>query len=153
MGIRTTSALVIGVLGNDYDSLNPNGLIDVTPYITAGSSIADDISVNDSAALMTTAKLTVVETWLAAWAYCMMDPTYQSKSTGKASGSFLGSGEMSFMANRYGQTAMMLDSSGYLRALQKGGLVSGLWLGSDYATQSSDFESIDTEYGGLGDDE
>ena len=150
MGIRTTSTLVQGVLVNDYDFvINP----DLTPYIAAGSSITDDVAANDTNGVMTTSKLTLVETWLAAWAYCAMDPQYQQKSTGKASGGFTGQGTQGLASNRYGQTAMVLDTSGYLRALQNKGLVDAVWLGSDYATESSDFEDIDTEFGGAGDDE
>jgi len=142
VSIRTTAVLVQSVLNTDYDTIN---VPDLTPYITAGSSITDDVSSNDDQSVMTAAKLTIVETWLAAWAYCCMDQTYQSRNTGKAGGSFKGQTGMNLNSNHYGQTAMMLDTSGYLRAMANKGLVSMVSLAVDYDTQDQDETLVDPE--------
>lgn len=105
------------VEGTDYD-----GTTDLTPFIETASSIVDDVAT--CATLkgrpLTDTKLELIERWLSAWAYCMSDRPYSSRSTGGASGSFQGQTAMHFDANYYGQMAISLDSSGCLYSMGKG---------------------------------
>lgn len=126
MATRTNVVAVAGVLGNNWD-----GTTGLQPFIDAATTIVDDVSNNDAITdkVMTTTKLELVERWLAAHFYHCADPTYQSKSTGKASGQFQGQSEMNFAGSRYGQMAIRLDTSRYLAALDQKGIVGGFWGG------------------------
>lgn len=137
---RTTSAAVEAVLNRDYDSSPEVGSApSLTPYIDTASSIVDDLvtfcddnDIDEPSAV----KLELIERWLSAWAYCQYDKTYQSKSTSGASASFSGQTGKGFNSNNYGQTAMMLDPTGYLQSItsdaetnQSSATAGGFWAG------------------------
>lgn len=116
---RTTADKVKNVLGNDYD-----GTINLAPYIETASVMMDRIVArsnvkNGGKNALTLAEAEMVERWLAAHNYCMMDPTYSSRSTEGASGSFQGTVADGLDGSRYGQQAQRLDPSGCLRNLDK----------------------------------
>lgn len=132
MAIRTTSAEVEAILGDNYD-----GATVMTPFIRAANvlvnwvaNVCDTEAVNDSDALLE------IETWLAAHFYGHHDQMLASKSTGKASGSFQGTTAMCLSSTYYGQTAMTLDASGCLAKRSKEAeegarrVVGMTWLGS-----------------------
>lgn len=81
----------------------------------------------------------LIETWLAAHFYAHRDQLYQSKNTQSAGATFQGKTGMHLESTQYGQTAMDLDYSGCLTALNnratKGGLVSLNWLGKSPSEQ------------------
>lgn len=140
MAIRTTQALVVGVLGigtqgGDYDDLYNR---DLTPYIAAAN-----IMVNKAVAKAAVLPLNdpiddsgqgsqaeIIERWLAAHYYVQSDQTYSSRSTAGGSGSFRGQSGDSLENSNYGRTAMTLDTSGALRALDKGQRVHGFYGGT-----------------------
>lgn len=134
---RTSAEMVKEVLaaGKDYD-LDDNPIL--LPYIDAASSIVDDIvsCVSDKElTALTSAKLEIIERWLAAHFYVVSDQTYASKSTQGASASFHGKTGMHLESSRYGQTAITLDSSGCLAAIGKQARASGFWGGKTIPQQ------------------
>jgi hypothetical protein len=88
---------------------------------------------------LTTGELELIERWLSGHFYAMLDQTLSSKSTNGASGSFHGQTGMRFEATKYGQTAMGLDYSGSLEALQKRQVASCSWMGVT-ETEALDYE-------------
>lgn len=133
---RTTPSQVKAVLGGDYDAEAEPTL---TPYIDWAGALVDDL---DEAATTspTTARLTLIETWLAAHAYVMSDQPYEESSQGKSMGVFQGSGAKTIgkylEASKYGQQAILLDGTGYLINLgQRRLTVGATWLGKTPSEQ------------------
>lgn len=118
------------VTGTDYD-----GSTDLAPFIATASAHVDDISAyaTRNELEITATRLELIERWLTAWAYCMSDRTYASRSTGGKSGSFHGRTDMGFNANFYGQTAVSLDTTGFLAAQGKGQRGSLVWAGKRHS--------------------
>lgn len=131
--IRTTPDYVKGVLFRDYDR---KAKPDMTPYITTASVLVDrcqDFAYRKGLTV-TPADLELVERWLAAHFYCVSDRTYKSRGQQGASGSFDGNTGMDLDATLYGQSARMIDPSGYLGVIgEEGGAkkVGGFWAGYD----------------------
>jgi hypothetical protein len=128
--IRTTPEAVKGVLLRDYDRRSGP---DLAPYITTASVLVDrcEAFAYRKSLTATPADLELVERWLAAHFYCVSDRTYKSKGQQGASGSFDGNTGMDLDATLYGQSARMIDPSGYLGVIGKeGGVqVGGFWAG------------------------
>lgn len=129
MAIRTTSALVQGVLGADYGQKPSGELPSLTPYIRIANQVTDRVAtaaVDNKNITLTSAELEVIETWLAAHFYTKMDPVYTSKSTGGASGSFVrGKTE----PEPYKDGAIAADYSGCVNAILNRFFASANWLG------------------------
>lgn len=110
--------------------------LNLASFIATASSIVDDLE-EEHPGKLSTAKLALVESWLAAHFYSLRDQQYSSKSIGGASGSFQGQTGMGFSSTFYGQTAMRLDRTGYLAKLDKEATEGGKrkiqleWLGTD----------------------
>lgn len=127
---RTSSILVQGVLrsgpGGDYD-----GTTDLTPYIDAASLIVSRVATcaTNKGIPLTTDELEMIERWLAAHLYAMSDQPYLEKETERARGKFQGVTKMHFEATKYGQTAIDLDASRCLAAINSGKFVRIDWLG------------------------
>lgn len=131
MAVRTTVNAVLDILGKDYDSVNEPSL---TGYMATASNVVDDVrtaAVEDDVTYSFT-KLELIERWLTAYFYTLSDPTYTSRSTGGASGSFLVEKE-----NQYLSGAKKLDPEGYLNSILSGNRAKAFWLGTpDYDAQS-----------------
>lgn len=124
------------VLGADYD-----GTTALSPYITAASSIVDRLATLDSSAVLSSAQKELVERWLSAHCYCLMDRQLQSKSSGKSSGTITGMFGKFLEMTTYGQMAKMLDFSGNLSSI--GGPKAKMnWLGLPKSEQT-DYEDRD----------
>lgn len=128
MTIRTTEDRVRAIIKSSVS-------IDVTPFMTPASLIVDRISTNDTDGVLSTTELGEIETWLAAHLYGLRDAQYQSKSTGGASASFQGQTGLCLDLTWWGQTAKVLDTTGYLSRIDleaKGGkrVASMVWLGT-----------------------
>lgn len=119
---RTTSTAVQGVLGRDYD-----GSTDLTPYIDIASALVDQVVVCAAAKSIaygfTDAVLEVIERWMAANYYTIMDPTYKARATASASGTF------NKNPDAYKDAAIDLDPTGCLNALLKRQRAGAVWLG------------------------
>lgn len=134
MAVRTDDTAVKTVLLRDYDTRN---LPSLTAFIDTASAIVDRVAT--CAALkgksLTTGELELVERWLAAHCYAQSDKTYASRSTAGASGSFDGKTDMGFDSTLYGQTAMRIDYSGCLTAINKRQVAGAVWLGKPPSDQ------------------
>lgn len=143
MAIRTSQALVQAVLetGEDYDTVKATSL---TPFITAANKMVDRVKADASSKKNVTltdtgedSECELIERWLSAHFYCQSDKPVQSKSTGGASGSFIGQTAMGLDSTLYGQTAQRLDWSGILRNMDKQQLASTGWIGTPRRDQQS----------------
>lgn len=135
MAIRTDEDKVRAVVDNSSD-------IDVTPFIRAANRLVNKIDTNDTDSLLDEDDLTEIETWLAAHFYAHRDQLLQSKSTSGASGNFQGQTAMFFTSTLYGQTALLLDVTGYLSSLMQQAQngrkkIQMIWLGSTEAEADS----------------
>lgn len=126
MAIRTCEAAVRDIVETDPD-------IKIDSFIRSASVFISQVAANDSESKLDEETLTEIETWLAAHLYSHRDQLYKSKSTDGASATFQGMTGMGLDSTQYGQTAKLMDSTGYLASLdkparQKAGVS---WLGSD----------------------
>jgi hypothetical protein len=134
LGIRTSSLLVLSVLGDDYGPRADGSLPDLTPYIATASNVVDQVAVDSSANgfNLSGATLELIERWLSAHYYTKNDPTY----TSRAGASFVRGSQD---PEPYVGPALDLDPSGCLNALLKRQRASGQWLGKP-ANQWQSFE-------------
>lgn len=134
---RTTSDAVIGILASNYGTQDGGlTLPDLTPFIaTANSVVTQMVTLGLSRivpASWIAADLELIERWLSAHFYCVMDPLYSSKSTGGASGSFQrGPQQDGFESTDYGRAACQMDTTGTLRAIGRRQVAGAKWLGTD----------------------
>jgi hypothetical protein len=132
----TTSDLVEAVLaaGDDY------GGADLTIYIrTADTWIRQMLAcaaAKDPPYVHTEEDIEVIATWLAAHAYVMSDQTYAAKNTDRSGGQFKNRVGPRFELSNYGSTALGLDGSRCLEAInnpQKN--VGAFWGGKNPSSQ------------------
>ncbi len=139
---RTTSANVIGILGNNYDAANQP---DLAPFIQTANVLTSRVVAmaagNTSfspgvGVVMGADELERIEAYLAAHFYARSDPLYRSRTTAGASGQFQTTGQDQGLASTdYGRDAMDLDYSGSLKKLNKLSRASGFWLGKPPSQQ------------------
>lgn len=109
-------------------------------FIDAANSIVDAIYDCDQAddKVLSATNLTLIETWLAAHFYHVMDLRVKETQTGKSKDIYQGETGKFLDSTGYGQTAISLDISGCLAKFNKeaysGGKIQiGLeWLGTSY---------------------
>lgn len=123
---RTTESDVQTLLAGDYD-----GSTSLAPHVATATAIVDRVATCATAkgATLSSTELELVERWLAAHCYAMIDQPYQSKTTGRASAVFQGRTGMGFAATKYGQTALALDYSGCLANIGRARRARVAWLG------------------------
>jgi hypothetical protein len=136
---RTTADLVKGVLMDDYGARLDGTPPDLSPYIDTASLLVDRVvtCAAGKRLALTAAELELIERWLSAHAYAMVDQPYASKSTGGASGSYQGRTDMMLEATKYGQMALALDWTGCLSAVSKQARAGARWLGKPPRDQLS----------------
>jgi len=93
---------------------------DVTLFHRIANTLVDTVEDNDDQSLLTTALKREIELLLAAHFCEHKDQLYTSKSTDGASASFQGQFGMGLLSTKYGQSAVELDITGYLRGLAQG---------------------------------
>lgn len=122
---RTTSTLVQGILGGNWD-----GKSSLTPYIATATAIIDRVVVCATAKELTLSDTTLelMERWMAAYYYTKMDPLYRRKKTERAEGDF---GDRS-----YKEAALDLDHTGCLNSLLGKVRAGGFWLGKAPSDQT-----------------
>lgn len=113
---RTTHDLVKGVLLRDYDAENEP---DLGPFIAAASMVVDDAAEagRTSGRPMSGAKLSVMETWLAAHHYACSDRPYDKRTIDRDSYEMSGKTDKGYASTLYGQQAMAMDTSGHLSSV------------------------------------
>ncbi len=112
---RTTIPQVQKLLKNDW---NPDH--DVSPYIETASNLADKIQAfaDENTNVFTDATtMELVERWLSAHFYMVMNQEYSSKRAEGGAASFQGKSGMYLTSTIYGQQAVVLDSTGYLATI------------------------------------
>lgn len=116
MAVRTNATDVKAILGHNYDSLRAPSL---EPFMDSATVIVDrlDTAAASKDVTLTDDELELIERWLSAYFYCKRDPTYASKSTQGASGSYVTSQSLDGEGDRYKRAAMELDYSGCLNAI------------------------------------
>lgn len=123
---RTTSSLVGGIIEVDAN-------IDLDPFIVTANALLNKIA-DDTGHDAT--HLELIERYLAAHFYTLRDPRYTQERAGPVGASYQSKVDLNLATSHYGQTAMVLDTSGELAALNqlalKGGqTVSLTWLGTE----------------------
>lgn len=134
MAVRTTPGLVAEILGRNYDGRTP-----LTVFIRIASSFVDRVvtcaAAQDPAFTHTATELKDIETLIAAHAYQAMDQGYSSKSTAGASGQFQGQTAMYLEGTKYGQLAIVADTSGCVKSLSTQNVAGMDWLGKPPSAQ------------------
>jgi hypothetical protein len=131
---RTTADLVKGVLLDAYGPRANGSLPDLTTFIDTASSIVDDVAACavGRGKPLSTVKLELIERWVSAWLYTKADPTYSSRSTQGASGSFVQSPQE---PENFKDGALTLDTSGCLQAILNRQRAGGAYLGKRLSEQ------------------
>lgn len=131
---RTNSTNVIAVLlsGKQYDGVNSPSL---DAFIDTANSLVTQLNSEcNSGGELDTARLELIERYLAAHFYAHADQQMQAKQTGDASATFKGKTDLGLNGTDYGQTALLLDTTGCLanwnQQLKSGKKKIGVkWLG------------------------
>jgi len=121
--VRTTSVLVGGII-----EVDPS--IDLTPFITIANALVTEVCDDSS---YTEERLELIERWLAAHFYTNRDPRSVSERAGSVAVTYQSAVTFNLATSHYGQTAMLLDTSGGLALLNKASAkrtVSVTWLGT-----------------------
>ena len=123
---RTTVSQVQGILGAHW-----NGTTDLTSYIELATVFVDNVAACalSKGVVLTSTHLELIERWMAAHYYLRMDPTYKSRSTASASGSW------NTDAKDYFNQALGIDISGCVNALQNRFTANLEWLGKPPSEQ------------------
>ena len=125
MAIRTTPPLVAEIIEVDED-------ISLDPFITTASALVDDVASADTNGDLTSDRLELIERWLSAHFYAMRDPRFVFERAGPVSATYQSKIDLNLALTHYGQQAMVLDTTGALRALSSGKRAArASWLGTD----------------------
>ena len=130
MSQRTTPEAVQALLevGGDYNTVTqPNLQI----FIDWASPLVDQVVIFAGQKFFTlpTASQEIIERWLSAHGYVMMDQNLSQKTTAGASGTFQGQTGLNLDGSKYGQSAMAADWTGSLSAINKRAFASGFSTG------------------------
>ena len=106
---RTTDALVSGIIA-------VKATIPLTPFIDVANNMVTDVCLDSG---YTDAKLTLIETWLAAHFYAVRDPRVDMEKAGSVSQKFQYEVDLNLAVTVYGQQAMVIDSDGNLAKVNK----------------------------------
>lgn len=127
---RTSTAEVQASLGANYGRLPDDTFPDLTVWIDMATTTVDELVVLAKKKVPpyyhTANQLRLIEAAVAAHYYTKMDPTYSSRSTMGASGSFI---RDKTEAEPYKSLAIMLDPSGKINALLNRLVAGAAWLG------------------------
>lgn len=123
--IRTTPEEVARIIEVDP-------AIPLEPFILAASVLVDEVEQNSSSTFDFD-RLQLIETWLAAHFYAIRDPRYLSERAGSVGTTIESKVDLNLSVTRYGQMAMVLDTTGTLRRLSEVGRRrrGAFWLGNE----------------------
>jgi hypothetical protein len=116
---RTTSLAVQGVLMDEYGPREDDSNPSLDPFIATATVLVDRVSdyADANSLTVTAAALEVLERWLAAHFFKCSDRPASFTSAGKSQTTFDGKTDMHLQSTLYGQTAVLLDSTGYLASI------------------------------------
>lgn len=115
MAIRTTAALVRGVLGmepGDEEAV-------LTPYIETANSVVTDKCVDTDTYTYTAAKLELIERWLSAHFYTVFSGQTTVEQVASLRQQYAFKIDLYLNNTKYGQVALSLDTNGALAAYQQ----------------------------------
>ncbi len=126
---RTTTAAVKDILLKDYDTFNEPSL---AGFIESASAVVTRVAecATRKGITLSSEELELIERWLTAHFYVQSDATYSSRSTLRASGSFLAS------QDKYLQVAYTIDNSGCLQNIIENKSPRMIWLGKRPSNQT-----------------
>lgn len=110
MAFRTSKDLVIKIM-----DFNPS-IDDLDPFMDAANQLVTELC---APAGYNAARLTSIETWLAAHFLAIRDPRYQSETIGAASATTAMQLGLNLGLTPFGQQAMFLDTNGSLAWIDK----------------------------------
>jgi len=107
------------------------------PFLDTANALTDKVAAEDSSDELTDAMLAEIEKYLAAHFAAHRHQQYASESTGGASATYQGQFGMGLSSTQWGQSAMIMDVTGYLRDLDEGvTTVDVTWLGLPPSSQT-----------------
>lgn len=115
MAWRATEDDVRNVLEDDFPES-----IRLAPNLDTATALTDRVAAQDSASVLSAAILKQIEIYLAAFFAVFRDFAVSEEKTEGASGKYQGEFGKRFELNYWGQTAMMLDETGFLKKLNDG---------------------------------
>lgn len=136
MAVRTTSALVEGIIENSES-------ITLTPFISAANMMVTRCC-TDLTEDYTSDELETIETWLAAHVFTIRDMRPEYERAGSVSEKRQSKVDLGFDTSHYGQQAMRLDYHGGLAKLNeeikkgKANILITDWLGTEKPTVEDD---------------
>jgi hypothetical protein len=108
MSFRTTASAIRGIVEVDAEFIDAS----LVPFIESASAIVDDVLADQD---LSDLRLELIERWLAAHFYVLRDPRRKSETVGPITQTLeMGKTGLHLQATQYGQTAMLLDSTGSL---------------------------------------
>ena len=113
MAFRCTEEQVRSLVDSDEG-------VRLKPFITTANVLTDDLAAEDTGSLLGASTLIEIEKYLAAHFYEHYDQALSSEKTGEANGEYQGEWGKGLEGSSWGQTAMLLDKTGYLKLLSKG---------------------------------
>lgn len=128
MAVRTSADKVREYLGSNYDTIStPKLLLQIRLANAFVNRVVTCAARKDYT--HTSDELELLEMLLACHFYTNQDKVAQSSSQGGASDSFQGQTGQGLESSDFGQSAILADTSGCVRALAKGSVASAEWLG------------------------
>lgn len=125
--MRTSQGEVAGLLGSDWEQGRS-----LSVFLRSATKVVDRVieCLARKGLSLDSDEAQLMEAWVTAWLYTKSDPTYSSRSTLSASGSFLRTPES------YLEGAKALDPGGCLAAIIAGARASAAWLGRPPSEQT-----------------
>lgn len=113
---RTTRALVGTIIELDPEVIPDDAAME--PFITVANELVTEACVdNGPSTAYTSARLELIERWLAAHLYTNRDPRAVNEKAGAVGATYQSKVDLGFDTSHYGQTAMRLDTNGGLAKL------------------------------------
>jgi hypothetical protein len=131
MAWRTTEEEVQQLLLAEYNDGD-----DLNIFIKQANAVTSAIATADTDSLLSSTMLELIECNLTAHFYKLTDRQLQSENAGDASGQYAGEFGKGYESTSWGQMAIILDVTGYLKKQQKSTKASVLWLGKAPSDQT-----------------
>jgi hypothetical protein len=133
MAWRTTEEKVSLLLQEDFEDGN-----DLRPYITTANLVTSLVSSNDTGSLLSSALLAEIEEYLSAHFYCQQNQQLAEEKTADADGTRSWEYGKNLDGSTWGQTAKLLDITGFLRKMDTGIVRPKMtWLGKPPSEQTA----------------
>jgi hypothetical protein len=110
MAARTTSTAIAGIIEVDEEFL-------LDPFIETANALVNEVCLDSD---YSDELLELIERWLAAHFYCMIDPRSRQEAVRGIQESFEGRSGLGLQYSRYGQQTLVLDHKGNLAAVNNG---------------------------------